>query len=140
MDPITLAVLVFVVLVLVPVVGIWQKGRSFAQGDVFRASLLSAGNRLFPTQVLITPQSVVHFTPQWIGRLEHSIHMAHVASVSIDTNLMFSDVYIETTGGTTPIHCKGHSKSDALEMKRLIEQYQTSYYQQRPQESEPPQK
>ncbi|MBL8139921.1 MAG: PH domain-containing protein [Acidobacteria bacterium] len=140
MDPITLAVLVLVVLVLVPVVVIWQKGRSFAQGDVFRASRLSAGNRLFPTQVLITPQSVVHFTPQWIGRLEHSIHMAHVASVSIDTNLMFSDVYIETTGGTTPIHCKGHSKSDALEMKRLIEQYQTSYYQQRPQESEPPQK
>ncbi len=140
MDPITLAVLVLVVLVLVPVVVIWQKGRSFAQGDVFRASRLSAGNRLFPTQVLITPQSVVHFTPQWIGRLEHSIHMAHVASVSIDTNLMFSDVYIETTGGTTPIHCKGHSKSDALEMKRLIEQYQTSYYQQRPQVSEPPQK
>jgi hypothetical protein len=140
MDPITLAVLVLVVLVLVPVIVIWQKGRSFAQGDVFRASRLSAGNRLFPTQVLITPQSVVHFTPQWIGRLEHSIHMAHVASVSIDTNLMFSDVYIETTGGTTPIHCKGHSKSDALEMKRLIEQYQTSYYQQRPQVSEPPQK
>ena len=140
MDPITLAVLVLVVLVLVPVIVIWQKGRSFAQGDVFRASRLSAGNRLFPTQVLITPQSVVHFTPQWIGRLEHSIHMAHVASMSIDTNLMFSDVYIETTGGTTPIHCKGHSKSDALEMKRLIEQYQTSYYQQRPQVSEPPQK
>lgn len=140
MDPITLAVLVLVVLVLVPVVVIWQKGRSFAQGDVFRASRLSAGNRLFPTQVLITPQSVVHFTPQWIGRLEHSIHMAHVASVSIDTNLMFSDVYIETTGGTTPIHCKGHSKADALEMKRLIEQYQTSYYQQRPPVPEPPQK
>lgn len=140
MDPITLAVLVLVVLVLVPVVVIWQKGRSFAQGDVFRASRLSAGNRLFPTQVLITPQSVVHFTPQWIGRLEHSIHMAHVASVSIDTNLMFSDVYIETTGGTTPIHCKGHSKSDALEMKRLIEQYQTSYYQQRPPVPDPPQK
>ena len=70
MDPITLAVLVLVVLVLVPVIVIWQKGRSFAQGDVFRASRLSAGNRLFPTQVLITPQSVVHFTPQWIGRLE----------------------------------------------------------------------
>ena len=81
--------------------------------------------------MLITPQAVVHYTPQWIGRLEHSIHMAHVASVSIDTNLMFSDVYIETTGGTTPIHCKGHRKGDALEMKRLIEQYQTTYYQQR---------
>jgi hypothetical protein len=138
MDPITLTVLVVVVLVLIPLVYVWRKGRRFAEGDVFRASRLSAGNRLFPTQVLITPQSVVRYTPQWIGRLEHSIHMAHVASVSIDTNLLFSDVYIETTGGTTPIHCKGHSKGDALEIKRLIEQYQTSYYQQRAKGPEAP--
>lgn len=135
MDPITLAIVLVVVFALVTLIVVWRKGRSFAQGDVFHASRLSAGNRLFPTQVMITPQSVVHYTPQWIGRLEHSIHMAHVASVSIDTNLMFSDVYIETTGGTTPIHCKGHSKSDALEMKRLIEQYQTTYYQPRGRES-----
>ena len=38
---------------------VWQKGRPFASGDVFRASRLSRGNRLFPTQVLITPTSVV---------------------------------------------------------------------------------
>ena len=55
------------------------------------------GNRLFPTQVLIAPTSVVHYTPQWIGRHEQSIHMAHVASVTIDTGLLFSDVRIETT-------------------------------------------
>ena len=131
MDPITLTIALVVLVVLIALVVTWQKGRPFAQGDVFRASRFSAGNRLLPTQVLITPQAVVHYTPQWIGRLEHSIHMAHVASVSIDTNLLFSDVYIETTGGTTPIHCKGHGKNDALRMKQLIEQYQTSYYQQR---------
>jgi hypothetical protein len=106
----------------------WRKGRPFAPGDVFRASRLSRGNRLFPTQVLITPQSVVHFTPQWVGRLEHSIHMAHVASVRIDTALLFSDVYIETTGGTSAIHCRGHRKGDAIRMKELIEQYQSEYY------------
>lgn len=106
----------------------WQKGRPFADGDVFRASRLSAGNRLFPTQVRITPASVVHYTPQWVGRLEHSIHMAHVASVRIDTNLMFSDVYIETTGGASPIHCRGHHKKDAVRMKQLIEEYQSAYY------------
>ena len=78
-------------LVLVVLLVIWRKGRPFAPGDVFRASRLSGGNRLFPTQVLISPTSVVHFTPEWFGRLEHSMHMAHVASVRIDTNLMFSD-------------------------------------------------
>lgn len=107
---------------------VWWKGRPFAAGDLFRASRLSAGNHLFPTQVLITPASVVHYTPQWVGRLEHSIHIAHVASVGIDTNLLFSDVYIETTGGTSPIRCHGHRKRDAGRMKALIEHYQSDYY------------
>ena len=107
---------------------VWKKGRPFAQGDVFRASRLSSGNRLFPTQVVISPTSVVHYTPEWFGRLEHSMHMAHVASVRIDTNLMFSDVYIETTGGASPIRCHGHRKADAVRMKELIERYQTEYY------------
>jgi hypothetical protein len=117
-----------VALVVALLVVIWRKGRPFAGGAVFRASRLSSGNRVFPTQVLISPTSVVHYTPEWFGRLEHSMHMAHVASVRIDTNLMFSDVYIETTGGTSPIRCHGHKKGDAVRMKELIEQYQTEYY------------
>lgn len=118
-------------LVLAVLLAIWKKGRPFASGDVFRASRLSAGNRLFPTQVLISPTSVVHYTPEWFGRLEHSMHMAHVASIRIDTNLIFSDVYIETTGGASPIRCHGHRKADAIRMKALIERYQTEYYRQK---------
>jgi hypothetical protein len=106
----------------------WWKGRPFADGDIFRASRLSGGNRFFPTQVLITPTAVVHYTPELVGRKEHSIHLAHVASVSIDTNLLFSNVLIETSGGTAPVACHGHRKADAIRMKQLIEQYQTQYY------------
>lgn len=109
---------------------IWWKGRPFAAGAVFRASRLSRGNRVFPTQVLITPTSVVHYTPELVGRKEHSIHMAHVSSVSIDTNLFFSNVKIETSGGTSPVLCHGHRKRDAVRMKQLIEQHQTQYYRQ----------
>jgi hypothetical protein len=78
---------------------VWRKGRPFADGDVFRASRISSGNRLFPTQVLITPSSVVQY-----------------------------DVLIETSGGTDPIVCHGHRKGDAGRMKNLIEKYQTDYY------------
>jgi hypothetical protein len=109
-------------------VWIWRKGRPFASGDVFRTSRLSSGNHLFPTQVLITPSSVVQYTPRWIGKQEETIHMAHVASVKIDTGLLFSNVMIETTGGTDPIVCHGHKKADALTMKALIERFQTEYY------------
>jgi hypothetical protein len=107
---------------------VWSKGRPRRDGDVFRASRLTSGNHLFPTQVVITPSSVVHFRPQWIGKLEQSIHIAHIASVRIDTNLLFSNVYIETTGGTSAVSCSGHRKGDAIRMKQLIEKYQTDYY------------
>ena len=106
----------------------WWKGQPFADGDVFRASRLSRGNRYFPTQVLITPTVVVHYTPEVFGRKEHSIHIVHVASVSIDTNLFFSNVIIETTGGQTAVICYGHRKSHAVRMKQLIEHYQTEIY------------
>jgi hypothetical protein len=108
---------------------VWQKGRPFAPGDVFRASRFSGGNHLFPTQVLISPVNVVQYTPQWIGRREESIHMAHISSVKINTGFFLSDVLIETSGGASPIRCHGHHKSDAVRMKTLIEQHQTAYYQ-----------
>jgi hypothetical protein len=107
---------------------IWRKGRPFAPGDVFRASRFSSGNRLFPTQVLITATSVVQYTPRWIGRQEETIHMAHIASVKIDTGMLLSNVLIETSGGSTPIVCHGHRKGDAVAMKELVERYQTDYY------------
>ena len=110
------------------VVWVWSKGRPFAAGEVFRASRWSSGNRLFPTQVLIAPTSVVHYTPRWIGKREETIHMAHIASVKIETGAILSDVLIETSGGSDPIVCHGHRKGDATRMKSLIEQYQTAYY------------
>lgn len=107
---------------------LWWKGRPFAQGDVFRASRWSRGNHLFPTQVLVTRTSVVHYTPEVFGRREHSIHIAHISSVGIDTNLVFSNLLIETSGGTSPVRCHGHRKRDAVRMKQLIETYQSDYY------------
>lgn len=123
-----LALAAVVVIVALVVAWIIFKGRPFLSGDVFRASRLSAGNRLFPTQVAITPTSVVQFTPQWIGKLEETIHMAHVSSVKIDTGILFSDLLIETSGGSHPIKCYGHRKGDAIRMKALIERFQTDYY------------
>lgn len=110
----------------------YVKGRPFSKaGAVFRASRFSRGNHLLPTQVLITRTSVVHYTPEWIGRREQTIHLAHVASVKIDTGALLSDLLIETSGGTSAVACHGHRKSDAVAMKDLIERYQTDYYRAR---------
>ncbi len=51
---------------------------------------------------------------------------------AIDTNLFFSNVVIETSGGTEPVRCHGHRKADAIRMKHLIEQHQTQYHRSQP--------
>jgi len=122
------ALVVVIAVAAMLIVWVWRKGRPFVAGDVFRASRWSRGNHLLPTQVLITPTSVVQYTPRWFGRREETIHMAHIASVKIETGVILSDVLIETSGGSDPIVCHGHHKGDATRMKTLIEQYQTEYY------------
>jgi hypothetical protein len=131
-DVLWLAAAVAAGMLITVVVFFWHKGRKMPGDHVFRASRLSRGNLLFPTQVMVTPTSVVHYTPELVGGREHSMHISHVASVLIDRNLFFSDVLIESSGGTSPVRCHGHRKRDAVEMKRLIEQYQSDYYRGHP--------
>ena len=106
----------------------WHKGRRLPGDHVFRASRWSRGNLLFPTQVVLSPGSVLHYTPEVVGGREQSIHINHISSVLIDRNLFFSDVMIETSGGASPVRCHGHRKADAVRMKELIERFQSEYY------------
>jgi hypothetical protein len=126
----TLWWIAFVAVVIIALLALffWSKGRRIAGEHVFRASRFSRGNLLFPTQVGVTPTAIVHYTPEMFGGREQSIHMAHVSSVLIDRNLFFSNVVIETSGGHNPVRCHGHRKRDAVEMKRVIEKYQSAYY------------
>jgi hypothetical protein len=110
------------------IVFFWHKGRRLPGEHVFRASRWSRGNHLFPTQVVVSPGSVLHYTPEIVGGREQSIHINHIASVLIDRNLFFSDVMIETSGGTSAVRCHGHRKRDAVRMKELIERFQSDYY------------
>jgi hypothetical protein len=127
------ALAIGIVLLVVVAMGVffWLKGRRMPGPHVFRASRLSRGNLLFPTQVAVTGASIVHYTPEWVGGREQSMHLAHIASVAIDRNLFFADVMIESSGGASPVRCHGHRKADAIEMKRLIEQFQSDYYRTR---------
>ena len=106
---------------------IW-KNRRMNGTHVFRASRMTRGNRIFPAQVVINKNSVTLVQPQWIGKVEESAHIAHISSIQIDTNVMFSDISIETTGGHNPMVCHGHTKGDAVRIKQVIEQFQSEYY------------
>ena len=125
--PMWALVIALVVLALLALIVI-RKGRPLPGDHVYRASRLTKGNRIFPAQVVVTAGSVTMRKPQWIGKIEESVHIAHVASIHINTNLVFSDVSIETTGGHQPLVLHGHTKGDAIAMKAIIEKFQSEYY------------
>lgn len=92
--------------------------------NVFKASRWTKGNRLFRTVIEVTENAVVRRQRHWFTRNEMSIHLQNVASVRIDTGLVWSDILIESTGGTDSISSHGHTKQDALRIKALIEEAQ----------------
>jgi hypothetical protein len=50
-----------------------------------------------------------------------------VASVHIKTGLIWSNILIESSGGSDPIASHGHSKGDAQRIKQLIEDAQAEF-------------
>ena len=93
--------------------------------DAFRASRWTKGNHLFPTVIEVTETAVVRRKRSWFTVNELSIHLSKVASVRIDTGLLWSDILIESTGGSDPLTSHGHRKADARRIKALIEAAQS---------------
>ena len=80
--------LIAVILVALVFLFFWFKGRRLPGPHAFRASRWSRGNMLLPTQVVVSPGSVLHYKPELFGGREQSIHINHISSVLIDRNFM----------------------------------------------------
>ena len=92
--------------------------------QVFTASRWTTGNLWFPTRIEITAEHVLRVKPRLMGSTEESISLSKVASVEISKGLFFSDIRIDSTGGTNPILSHGHSKRDAEQIRALLESLQ----------------
>jgi hypothetical protein len=92
----------------------------------FQASRWTKGNFLFPTIIEIDERTVVRRKRHWFTVDEITINLSKVASVHIKTGLVWSDVLIESSGGTDPLASHGHTKRDARRIKDLVEEYQAS--------------
>ncbi len=90
----------------------------------FTASRWTHGNFLFPPRLVGRPQPVSRVKSRFFGSNEESIAMSKVASVHIATGVFWSEIRIESTGGTDPITSHGHRKGDAQRIRELIEAYQ----------------
>lgn len=92
--------------------------------ETFQASRWTSGNLFFPTIIEVSDKSVLRRKRAWFQTDEMSIGINKVASVHIHTGMIWSEILIESSGGTDPIRSHGHHKSDALRIKELIEGYQ----------------
>jgi hypothetical protein len=92
--------------------------------ETFSASRWTQGNFFFPTRLIVSPQRVSRVKSRLFGSNEESIAMSKIASVHISTGVFWSEIVIESTGGTDPITSHGHRKRDAQRIRDLIETYQ----------------
>jgi hypothetical protein len=97
----------------------------YMPGEIFQASRWTKGNFLFPTVIEVTDRAVLRRKRSWFKRDEISMSIFKVASVHIQTGIIWSNILIESSGGTDPLESHGHRKSDAQRIKALIEDYQS---------------
>jgi hypothetical protein len=95
--------------------------------EIFRASRWTKGNFLFPTYIEVSEIAIRRCKRSWFSKDEISVSTSKVASVHITTGMIWSDILIESSGGSDPLKSHGHSKSDARRIKELIESYQAEF-------------
>ena len=89
--------------------------------ETFKASRWTNGNHLFPTIIEVTDKAIVRHKRSWFSKEEISISITKVASVHIKTGIIWSDILIESSGGSDPLKSHGHRKADARRIRELIE-------------------
>jgi hypothetical protein len=99
---------------------------SASSSETFSASRWTRGNLWFPTRIEVGPLRVSRVKKRLFGSNEESISISQVASVKISTGILWSDIVIESTGGTDPIMSHGHRKNDALRIRDLVESFQAA--------------
>ncbi len=97
-----------------------------ADEQIFTARRWTKGNFFFPTKIVVNKLRVSRIKSRLFGSTEESISIPQVASVKISTGMIWSDIVIESSGGSDPIMSHGHSKSDAQRIRDLVETYQSS--------------
>ena len=95
--------------------------------ETFQASRWTKGNFWFPIRLVVSAQRVSRVKSRLFGSNEESIAISKVASVHISTGMVWSDIRIESTGGTDPITSHGHRRGDAQRVRDLIESHQAAF-------------
>lgn len=92
----------------------------------FQSSRLTRGNLVFPTVLEVSDRHVTRIKASFTGRVEESISLRQVSSVTVSQGVMFAEVVVHSAGGTDPLRSYGHTNAEASRLKALIEEFQTN--------------
>lgn len=94
--------------------------------EYFTASRWTKGNLIFPTVIEVSDKAITRRKRRFFGCDEISINITKVASVHINTGLIWSEILIESSGGSDPLTSRGHTKADARRIRDLVQEYQSA--------------
>lgn len=91
---------------------------------VYRSSRWSAGNTFFPDSLRLTREGMLFRKGRLFGSDAEHIHYRAIASMKVNNGMFLSDLTVETSGGSQPVHLNGLWRSDAKEIQERIREYQ----------------
>lgn len=93
---------------------------------VYRSSRWSAGNTFFPDSLRLTREGMLFRKGRIFGSDAEHISYRAIASVKVNNGMFLSDLTVETSGGSQPVHLNGLWRSDAKEIQERIRALQSS--------------
>ena len=95
-------------------------GTSTSNSYRFSAVRISrSDNIVFPDRLIIDDEKVVFYKGKLIGYDSTTIARENIGGVSIKAEILFADIFIDTTGGQRVV-AEGFSKHDAKTIQKLL--------------------
>lgn len=95
--------------------------------ETFVASRWTRGNFLFPDVLQLDDNGVVKVKRRLFGTNEESVSYGKIASVHLDSGILFATLRIESTGGSDPLIMSGLTRGAAHTARRLIQDAQARW-------------
>lgn len=93
---------------------------------VYRSSRWSSGNFFFPDQLTLAADGLHFRKGALFGSNEEHISYRAIASLKVDHGIFLSDLTVETSGGSQPVHLNGLWKSAAREIQAAVQAAQSA--------------
>jgi hypothetical protein len=90
----------------------------------YQSSRWTSGNLFFKDALVLASDGIIFRKGNLFGSREEHINYNAIASFRINNGILFSDVLIETTGGSQPIIVNGLWKTEAKEIQDTIREFQ----------------